>query len=78
MADVKKTKAQADFQALDAKELTSKVAELKKQLVEQHRALAAQELPNPNVLRKTRKDIARALTALRHKAKAPAATKEEK
>lgn len=76
MADTKKTKA-VDLLTLDAKELTSKVAELKKQLVEQHRALAAQELPNPNVLRQTRKDIARALTALRHQAKAPAA-KEEK
>jgi ribosomal protein L29 len=70
-----------DLRKLDSKELEAKVAELKKELVEQHRANAAQELPNPAVIGKTRKQIARALTLLNGKGKqqpAQEAKEEEK
>lgn len=65
MAEKKQTqKAEQDLRTLDTQGLTAKVAELKQQLVEQQRAHAAQELPGTHVIRKTRKDIARALTLL--------------
>jgi ribosomal protein L29 len=70
-----------DLRKLDSKELEAKIAELKKELVEQHRANAAQELPNPAVIGKTRKQIARALTFLNGKGKqqpAQEAKEEEK
>lgn len=65
MADKKQKLATIEeLRKLDTAALTAKVAELKKELVEQQRAHAAQELPNPAVIRKTRKAIAQALTLL--------------
>jgi ribosomal protein L29 len=82
MADKKKQSALEsleDLRKLDSKALETKVAELKKELVEQHRANAAQELPNPAVIGKTRKQIARALTLLQasKQAEQPAPDKKE-
>lgn len=71
MADVKKKKSViADFRALDVSALQTKVAELKQQLAEHYRSLAAGELANPSVIRKIRKDIAKALTIANEKARA--------
>jgi ribosomal protein L29 len=83
MADKKQKKQSTatveDLRKLDSKELTAKVAELKKELVEQHRSNAAQELPNPGIIRKTRRQIAVALTLLNEKkSEVPAAKEEEK
>ncbi|HSE60666.1 MAG TPA: 50S ribosomal protein L29 [Candidatus Saccharimonadales bacterium] len=66
MADKKQKKLATieELRKLDTAALTAKVAELKKELVEQQRAHAAQELPNPAVIGKTRKQIAQALTLL--------------
>ncbi|MGH7196517.1 MAG: 50S ribosomal protein L29 [Candidatus Saccharimonadales bacterium] len=77
MADAKKTKLIEELRKLDEKALTSKIAELKSKLVEQQRALAAQELPNPKALSGTRKQIAQAHTLLTE-VRAKAAQKEEK
>jgi ribosomal protein L29 len=83
MADKKQqskaTDTLEDLRKLDNKALETKVAELKKELVEQHRANAAQELPNPAVIGKTRKQIARALTLLQANKQAtpPAADNKE-
>lgn len=67
MADKKKTKSLIDFRKMTEKELREKVAELKKQLTEQHRSNAASELPSTSVIGKTRKEIAKALTVLGEK-----------
>lgn len=77
MASVKKQAGTTptDLRALDVKELNAKVAELKKTLVEQHRALAAQELPSSAVIRKTRKEIATTLTILGEKQRTAAEEK---
>jgi ribosomal protein L29 len=65
MADKKQKLATIEeLRKLAPDALTAKVAELKKELVEQQRAHAAQELPNPAVISKTRKQIAQALTLL--------------
>lgn len=64
MADAKKTKAIVDFRAMDEKALQAKIAELRAHLAEQHRSLAANELPSTAAITKTRKDIAKALTVL--------------
>ena len=53
-----------DLKKLSAKELEARVAELKQQLVEQKRARAAGELANPHAVKKTRREIAVALTLL--------------
>lgn len=53
-----------DLKKLSAKELETRVAELKQQLVEQKRARAAGELANPHAVKKTRREIAVALTLL--------------
>lgn len=68
MADAKKVKAVVAFRELDQKALETKVAELRKELVEQQRSHKAGELPSPAVIGKTRKSIATALTVLSEKA----------
>lgn len=78
MAETKKTKSLEDFRNMDEKELRLKIAELKKQLVEHYRANAASELPSSAVIRKTRKDIAKALTVLNEKLSATAKKEQEK
>lgn len=78
MADAKnKTKPVQDFRTMDEATLQAKLAELRKELVEQHRANAAQELPSPAVIRKTRKEIAKTLTILREKRQQPVAEVKE-
>lgn len=77
MADVKKTKAKVDFRSMDEKSLQAKLDELRALLVEHHKANAAQELPSPAVITKTRREIAKALTMLREKQIAPAKEQEK-
>jgi ribosomal protein L29 len=78
MADKKqKLKTVEELRTLDEQALTSKLAELKQQLVEQHRAHAAQELPSAHVIGKTRKEIAQILTLLGEAKRQPAQKKEE-
>ena len=78
MADKKqKVSAVEEFRALDEQALISKIAELQQQLVEQHRAHAAQELPGPHVIGTTRKQIAVAKTVLAEKHRAAAAQPKE-
>lgn len=45
-------------------DLHKKLAELRKELADSKRAQAANELPNPRVITKTRREIARTLTEL--------------
>jgi ribosomal protein L29 len=78
MAEAKKVKALDDFRNMNEKELQLKLAELKKQLVEQYRANAASELPSTAVIAKTRKEIAKALTVLSQKIAAAAKKEQEK
>lgn len=79
MADTKKAKLNVlvDFRKMDVKELEVKIADLRKELVEQHRAHKAGELPSTAAIAKTRKGIAKALTVLREKAAVVPAQKEE-
>lgn len=65
-----------DLHALDQKALVSHITELKTELVQLHRALAANELPSNSVIGKTRKQIAQALTVQRQRAQQ--AQEEEK
>jgi ribosomal protein L29 len=51
-----------DLKTLSTKDLNTRILELKKQLVEQKRARAAGELANPHAIKKTRREIAVALT----------------
>jgi len=61
MAEAKKTtKLIVDLRAMDVQQISEKIAELKKQLVEHHRANHAGELPSSAVIGKTRKGIAQA------------------
>lgn len=53
-----------ELQGLNKKDLQLKVAELKKELVEQKRARAAGELMNAQAIKKTRRTIAVALTLM--------------
>lgn len=46
------------------KDLHAKLAELRKELSDARRSLAANELPNPRVVSNTRREIARTLTAI--------------
>jgi len=63
MADAKKTtKLLTDLRAMDSKQLTQKIADLKKELVEHQRANKLGELPSTAVIRKTRKAIAQSKT----------------
>lgn len=57
------TKKQATPQS-SAKDLHSKLAELRKDLRDAKRSNAANELPNPRVIGNTKRDIARTLTAI--------------
>lgn len=66
-----------DLQALSPKELEQKVAELRKELVEQKRSLAAGELQNPHAITKTRRMIAVALTLTKRPTTADKAAKKE-
>jgi ribosomal protein L29 len=78
MADKKqKQSITQELRALDEQALTTKLAELKKELVEQHRAHAAQELPGSHLIGKTRKQIA-IINTLLAEAKRKAPQKEEK
>jgi ribosomal protein L29 len=79
MADAKKAKVNVleDFRKMDEKQLLEKVADLRKELVEQHRAHKASELPSTAAIAKTRKSIAKAMTVLGEKVAAVPAQKEE-
>lgn len=48
----------------DAADLHGKLAELRRDLGDHSRSLAANELPNPQVIKITRREIARTLTAI--------------
>ena len=58
------SKLAKDLLTLSPKELEQKIAELRKELVEQKRARAAGELMNPHAVTKTRRAVAIALTLL--------------
>jgi ribosomal protein L29 len=79
MADAKKAKLNVleDFRKMDTQAIESKIADLRKELVEQHRANKAGELPSTAAIAKTRKEIAKALTVLSEKAAVAPAQKEE-
>ncbi len=75
----KKVNVIEDFRKLDEKQLVTKIADLRKELVEQHRANKAGELPSTAVIGKIRKDIAKASTVLSEKFQASSeAQKEQK
>lgn len=78
MADAKKKlQAAAELRTLDEKALQTKIADLRKESVEQHQAHAAGEIPSVAAMAKTRKEIARALTILREKQVTAAAKEQE-
>lgn len=70
------SKLTKDLLKLSQDELQQRVTELRTQLVEQKRARAAQELTNPHAIKKTRREIAVALTLLNGQEE-DAAEKEE-
>lgn len=70
------SKLTQDLVKLSSNELHNRIAELRAQLVEQQRARAAGELANPHAIKKTRREIAVALTLLNGQDK-DAAEKEE-
>lgn len=67
MADKKKISLVQELRALDEAQLTARIAELKKQMVEHHRSLAANELPSAAIIKKSRRQVATALTILAEK-----------
>lgn len=73
----KKVNILQDLRKMDTKELINKIAELRKELVEQHRANKAGELPSVAAIAKTRKGIAKALTVLAEKNRAEAQEQEK-
>lgn len=77
MADAKKVNVLQDFRGMETADLLTKVAELRKELVEQHRANKASELPSASVIAKTRKSIAKAMTVLAEKARDNAQKEEQ-
>lgn len=79
MADAKKAKLNVveDFRKMDEKTLVEKIADLRKEMVEQHRAHKAGELASPAALNKIRKNVAKAMTVLAEKQAATPAQKEE-
>jgi len=80
MADATKKKLNVivELRKLDDKALVTKIADLRKESVEQHQAHAAGELPSAAAIAKTRKEIAKALTVLKEKqAAAQEAPKEQ-
>jgi ribosomal protein L29 len=56
--------AKTTEQPATEKDLQAKLAELRKELSDARRSLAANELPNPRVVNNTRREIARTLTAI--------------
>jgi ribosomal protein L29 len=70
------SKLTKDLLKLSQDELQQRVTELRAQLVEQQRARAANELANPHAIKKTRREIAVALTLL-NGSEEEAAQKEE-
>ena len=79
MADAKTAKLNVmeDFRKMSDADLKTKLADLRKELVEQHRAHKAGELASPAVLSKIRKNIAKAMTVLSEKSAAPAQKEEQ-
>lgn len=65
-----------DLLKLSQDDLQNRITELRAQLVEQKRARAAGELANPHAIKKTRREIAVALTLLNGQEE-DAAEKEE-
>ena len=70
------SKVTKDLLKLSNDELQNRITELRAQLVEQKRARAAGELANPHAIKKTRREIAVALTLLNGQEE-DAAEKEE-
>lgn len=58
------SKVTQDLLKLSKDDLQARITELRTQLVEQKRARAAGELANPHAIKKTRREIAVALTLL--------------
>ena len=58
------SKIAKDLLKLSSQELEQKVQELRKEFVDQKKARAAGELMNPHAIKKTRRQIAIALTQL--------------
>ena len=58
------SKLTKDLLKLSQDELQNRITELRAQLIEQKRARAAGELANPHIVKKTRREIAVALTLL--------------
>jgi ribosomal protein L29 len=58
------SKVTKDLLKLSNDDLQNRITELRAQLVEQRRARAAGELANPHAIKKTRREIAVALTLL--------------
>ncbi len=54
----------------EQKDLHKSLADLRKDLADARRSLAANELPNPRVVKHTRREIARTLTVINAAAKA--------
>lgn len=70
MADTKKkVNALEGFRTMNTADLVTKIADLRKELVEQHRANKAGELPSAAVIAKTRKEIAKVMTVLAEKSR---------
>ncbi len=78
MAEAKKVNVVQDFRKMETADLLTKVAELRKELVEQHRANKASELPSVSVITKTRRSIAKAMTVLAQKTREEAQKEQEK
>lgn len=70
------SKMTKDLLKLSQDDLQNRITELRAQLVEQKRARAAGELANPHAIKKTRREIAVALTLLKSQSEL-AAEKEE-
>ena len=58
------SKLTKDLLKLSPDQLAARITELRVQLVEQKRARAAGELANPHAIKKTRREIALALTLI--------------
>jgi len=58
------SKVTKDLLKLSKDDLQNRITELRAQMVEQKRARAAGELANPHAIKKTRREIAVALTLL--------------
>jgi len=70
------SKVTKDLLKLSQDDLRNRILELRTQLVEQKRARAAGELANPHAIKKTRREIAVALTLVKGQSEL-AAEKEE-